>query len=397
MVFSRPLLADLLDFLKRHPSVIQVLVGPRQVGKTTLAHHLIDAAGMAAVYASADAPLPPGPEWIDAHWRQAELRAASVSGPVLLVLDEVQKVRGWSEAVKRHWDSRDGGMRSVRLLILGSSSLLLQAGLSESMSGRFFLHRCPHWSFTECRRAFGWSLEQWLYFGGYPGAAAFAETVDHWKRYVTDSLIETVLARDVLQLQRVAKPALLRHLFLLAAGYPSQVVSYTKMLGQLHEAGNTTTLAHYLTLLEAAFLLSGLPLYSPGVVRQRASSPKLVLWNNALVSALAKHTLEDALADPAWWGRLVENAVGAHLLNGLSPATFSVTYWRRDGDEVDFVVSRGAEVWAIEVKSGRARASSGLASFRKRYPGCRSLLIGGEGMPLATFFETRPDALLGAE
>ena len=337
--------------------------------------------------------MPPGPEWIETQWRLAEIKASAESGPVLLILDEIQKVWGWSEAVKRRWDERSAGVHDIRLLILGSSSLLLQAGLSESMSGRFFLHRCPHWSFDECRRAFDWSLDQWIYFGGYPGAAEFAGVVEHWKQYITDSLIETVLARDVLQLQRVTKPALLRHLFLLAAAYPAQILSYTKMLGQLQDAGNTTTLAHYLALLESAFLVSGLQAFSSGAARRRASSPKLILWNNALVNALSARTFEQARADAGAWGRLVENAVGAHLLNGLPPAAFSIRYWRLGGEEVDFVVQRGTAVWAVEVKSGRAGKLSGLHQFCRQYPDARRLVVGAEGMPLTTFFETQPQAI----
>jgi hypothetical protein len=258
------------------------------------------------------------------------------------------------------------------------------------MSGRFFLHRCPHWSYPECRDAFGWSLDEWIFFGGYPGAAEFRDSEVSWKRYVTDSLIETVLARDVLQMQHVAKPALLRHLFLLAAAYPAQILSYNKMLGQLQDAGNTTTLAHYLTLMETAFLVSGLQAYSKGQVRQRASSPKLILWNNALISALDTALFTDVQADPSRWGRLVENAVGLHLLNGLPPATYEVSYWRKGGEEVDFVVEQGRTLCAIEVKSGRGNKHAGLHRFQERYPGCRALVVGGGGMPLKTFFETPP-------
>ena len=371
------------------------MVGPRQVGKTTLARQLMARVDMPSVYATADSPLPPGPEWIETRWREAEQKAATINTSVLLVLDEIQKVRGWSETIKRLWDGKAGSEYDIRLLILGSSSLLLQTGLSESLSGRFFLHRCPHWSLPECRAAFGWSLEQWIYFGGYPGAARFAEDVDRWKQYVTDSLIETVLARDVLQLQRVAKPALLRHLFLLSAAYPAQLLSFNKMLGQLQDAGNTTTLSHYLTLLEGAFLVSGLTSYSPGAARRRASSPKLVLWNNALVNALSTPSFDDARRDSEWWGRLVENAVGAHLLNGLPAPAYSVTYWRDTRSEVDFVVSRGPILWAIEVKSGRAGKTPGLDRFRTRYPAGRTLVVGGGGISLATFFETPPATLLG--
>jgi len=394
--FERPLVPRLLAFLPSHPGVIHALVGARQVGKTTIARQVMARIGGPAVYASADGPIPPGPEWIETQWRVAEVRAAAEGVPVLLVLDEVQKVRGWSEAAKRLWDAGSPAARHIRLLVLGSSALLLQAGLSESMAGRFFLHRCPHWTYPECRAAFGWSLDRWIYFGGYPGAAAFADNVADWRQYVSDSLIETVLARDVLQLQRVAKPALLRHLFLMAAGYPAQILSYNKMLGQLLDAGNTTTLAHYLTLLESAFLVSGLSVFARGEVRRRASSPKLVLWNNALVSALGGLSFEQAVASSDWWGRLVENAVGAHLLNHLPQARDAMHYWRSDRDEVDFVVELGAEVWGLEVKSGRSRKAPGLTAFRRRYPDSRVLVVGGEGMPLESFFESSPEALFRA-
>jgi predicted AAA+ superfamily ATPase len=225
-----------------------------------------------------------------------------------------------------------------------------------------------------------------LIFGGYPGAASFTENESTWKRYITDSLIETVLARDVLQMSKIAKPVLLRHLFALAATLPAQFVSYTKMLGQLHDAGNTTTLAHYLKLLESAFLASGLELFSRGKQRKRGSSPKLVLWNNALVNALSTRTYTDALGDTIWWGRLVENAVGAHLCNSLPLVEYEITYWREGNHEVDFVVARGRDVWAIEVKSGRSGKASGLTRFRDRYPQARALLVGGQGIPLEAFF-----------
>jgi predicted AAA+ superfamily ATPase len=383
--FERGLLNTLIKALSKPMTVFHVLAGPRQVGKTTLAKQVMSHLGMPSVYASADSPLPPGPEWIETQWRLACLKARE-GGPVLLVLDEIQKVRGWSEEVKRLWDGRDSRKEKIRLLLLGSSILLLREGLAESLAGRFFLHRCPHWSFAECREAFGWTLDQWLYFGGYPGAAAFAPDEAEWRQYVTESLVETVLARDVLQMHRIAKPALLRHLFALAASFPAQVFSYNKMLGQLHDAGNTTTLAHYLQILDSAMLASGLEAFWRGRVRKRGSSPKLILWNNALVNAVSARTLEQSLQDSAWRGRLVENAVGAHLLNGLSPADHTITYWR-DGDlEVDFIVTAGGIDLAFEVKSGRSGKTSGLQAFRKLYPDSRALLVGAEGIPLEAFF-----------
>lgn len=385
MNYERPLKSVLLSLLSRQTPVIHVLIGPRQVGKTTIARQIEQSAGIPVIYATADSPVPLDAAWIETQWRRATAAGTEAGVPVLLVLDEVQKVRGWSEVLKFLWDSRGAGPE-VRVLILVSSALLMQEGLSESLAGRFFLHRCSHWGYPECREAFGWSLGQWIYFGGYPGGAPFAEDETSWKRYIADSLIETVLARDVIQMSRIAKPVLLRHLFALAATFPAQSISYTKMLGQLQDAGNTTTLAHYLKLLESAFLASGLELFSRGQQRKRGSSPKLVLWNNALVNALSTRSFADALGDTIWWGRLVENAVGAHLCNSLNSVEYTVTYWREGDHEVDFVIVRGRDVWAIEVKSGRSGKASGLARFRLRYPEARVLLVGGAGIPLEEFF-----------
>lgn len=393
MSYERPLLSTLHTILSRPAPVIHALIGPRQVGKTTIARQIQETIGFPSIYATADSPVPLDSAWIETHWRRAVAEGTSSGKPVLLILDELQKVRGWSETIKMLWDSRSSGP-DIRVLILGSSALLMQEGLSESLAGRFFLHRCSHWSFVECHEAFGWNLEQWIYFGGYPGAASFVEDETSWKRYITDSLIETVLARDVLQMSKVAKPVLLRHLFALAATLPAQSVSYTKMLGQLHDAGNTTTLAHYLKLLESAFLASGLELFSRGVQRKRGSSPKLILWNNALVNALSTRNFADSLVDSVWWGRLVENAVGAHLCNSLTSVEYSVTYWREGDHEVDFVIARGRDIWAIEVKSGRSGKAVGLTRFRSRYPEAQTLLVGAQGIPLEEFFGKEPGTWL---
>ena len=388
MNFVRPQLFELEKAMvaTNRPPLLQVVVGPRQVGKSTAAEQLVARLGWPHLMESADAALQPPPEWIETQWRRAQLLSNRDGKRTLLVLDEVQKVRGWSEVVKRLWDEERRQKGLVRPLLLGSSALMMQRGLTESLAGRFLLHRFSHWSWKECHDAFGWSLEQWIYFGGYPGAAPFIDDEKGWKRYVTDSLIETVLARDVLQLQTVNKPALLRQLFALAATRPAQIVSYTKMLGQLTDAGNTTTLAHYLDLLETAFLASGLEAYSKGRLRRRASSPKLILWNNALINASSSQSFEQAQNDGSWWGRLVENAVGAKLLSDLQGSPWSINYWREGDAEVDFVVSRGAAAWAVEVKSGRGGKTPGIAEFRANYPKAKTWIIGTGGIPLNEFF-----------
>ena len=278
-------------------------------------------------------------------------------------------------------------------MILGSSSLLLQKGLSESLAGRFFLYRCSHWGLPEMEQAFSWDLDRWLFFGGYPGAAPLADQEEVWSRYVVDSLIETVLAKDVLQLQTIAKPALLRHLFMLSVVHPAQILSYNKMLGQLQDAGNTTTLAHYLKLLEAAFIISGLELFKGGMRQKRGSSPKLIIRNNGLINAITGDSFEHCRQDYSRWGRLVENAVGAHLLNHLTDLFHAVYYWRYRGLEVDFVVRTPKQLWGIEVKSGTGKNPKGIGEFLKHYPKARTLTVGSGGMPLEEFFRIDPKDL----
>jgi hypothetical protein len=334
--------------------------------------------------ASADEPTLRGPEWIGQQWETARL-AAGRDGAIL-VLDEVQKASGWAESVKRLWDEDTLAKRPLKVVLLGSAPLLVQQGLTESLAGRFEVLRLPHWSFAEMRAAFGFALDQYLYFGGYPGAAPLIDEPGRWRRYILDSLVETTIARDVLLLARVDKPALLRRIFELGCHYSGQVLSYTKMLGQLHDAGNTTTLAHYLHLLGGAGLLTGLSKYSGRTVRQRASSPKLQVLNTALMTSQSSASYEDSRTDREFRGRLVESAIGAHLVNATASYECEVYYWRERNHEVDFVVRAGRTVTAIEVKSGRDRGMpAGLAAFAEAFKPTRKLLVGGDGIPIETF------------
>lgn len=255
---------------------IQVVAGPRQVGKTTLVQQIAKVSGLVFRYASADEPTLRGGEWIAQQWDAARLEARDAGRRgALLVLDEIQKISGWSEAVKRLWDADTRHHVPLKVILLGSAPLLIQRGLTESLAGRFEVLHLPHWSYAEMRAAFGWTLDQYVFYGGYPGAAPLVKEPERWARYVKDALIETTISRDVLLLTRVDKPALLRRLFELGCAYSGQVLSYQKMLGQLQDAGNTTTLAHYLELLSGAGMIAGLQKFSLGVTRQRGSSPKL--------------------------------------------------------------------------------------------------------------------------
>lgn len=383
--FQRPQAAILAARLSEPRRFIQVVVGPRQVGKTTLVQQVATMMPQPVRYASADEPTLRGREWIAQQWEAARLAIAGREGAVL-VLDEIQKIPAWSETVKRLWDEDSRLGRPLKVVLLGSAPLLIAQGLTESLAGRFETLVLGHWSFAEMRAAFGFGLKEYLFFGGYPGAAALIADPARWARYVADSLIETSIARDVLLLTRVDKPALLRRLFELACRYSGQVLSYTKMLGQLQDAGNTTTLAHYLSLLAQAGMVCGLPKFAGDVARSRGSSPKLQVLNTALMTAMSGLGFDEARADREFWGRLTESAVGAHLANAALAGECNVFYWREGNQEVDFVVTAGRRMVAIEVKSGRTpRAHAGTAAFVKAFKPQRALLVGGDGIALEDF------------
>jgi uncharacterized protein len=389
--WHRPHASELARRLAEPRRFIQVVAGARQVGKTTLVLQVMDRSGIPARYASADEPTLRGAEWIEQQWQAARLSARDhPESGALLVLDEIQKIPGWSEQVKRLWDEDTRARRALKVVLLGSAPLLVAQGLSESLAGRFELLHLPHWSYAEMRDAFGFSLDEFIFYGGYPGAAPLIGEPRRWASYVLESLVETSISRDILLMTRVDKPALLRRVFELACRYSGQVLSYTKMLGQLQDAGNTTTLAHYLDLLAGAGLACGLQKYAGDFARQRASSPKLQVFNTALLSSQSGLSLEEARADPQFWGRLVESAVGAQLVNAAAEGSCKVFYWRERNREVDFVVQVGRRVTAIEVKSSRASdAHPGLAAFSAAFRPWRSLLVGGDGIALEEFL-SRP-------
>jgi len=389
--YTRPHGLVLANRLTEPRRFIQVVAGPRQVGKTTLVQQVTEGSGLPVRYASADEPTLRGPMWIGQQWELARAadRDADQHGAVL-VLDEVQKIPTWSESIKRLWDEDTRARRTLKVVLLGSAPLLMQQGLTESLAGRFEVLHLPHWSFAEMQAAFGWSLGQFLFYGGYPGAAPLIEDEQRWVNYIRDSLIETTISRDVLLLSRVDKPVLLRRVFQLGCSYSGQVLSYTKMIGQLQDAGNTTTLAHYLELLAGAGMLTGILKFAGQRVRQRASSPKLQVFNTALMTAQAGITFEEARADHQFWGRLTESAVGAHLANAAAAGGCEVYYWRDRNREVDFVVRLGRTLTAIEVKSGRTRDTQpGLAAFCDAFRSARMLLVGGDGLALGDFL-SRP-------
>ncbi|KPK18458.1 MAG: AAA family ATPase [Nitrospira bacterium SG8_3] len=393
-MFKRPFYHVLLERLSEPRRFIQVLSGPRQTGKTTIAQQIMAGSEFPSHYASADEPFLKDQTWIEHQWEAARAKLKT-KGPVkraLLILDEVQKVTGWSETVKRLWEEDTANRLPLYVIVLGSSPLLVQRGLTESLAGRFEVIPVTHWSLAEMEAAFGWDVEQYVFYGGYPGAADLVHDRQRWSNYIVHSLIETTVARDVLLMTRVDKPALLRRLFELGCSYSGQVLSYQKMIGQLQDAGNTTTLAHYLSLLEGSGLLVGLSKYAGARVRQRASSPKLQILNTALITAQSSLSMEEAKKDTDVWGRLVESAVGASLVNGIRGKGAQVFYWLSRTREVDFVLCRGHSLVAIEVKSGRRRVSlPGIQAFSKEFKVTRKLLVGAQGIPLQEFLLTPPE------
>ena len=392
-MFLRSIANTLSERLEEPRRFIQALIGPRQTGKTTVARQIISGTKIPSHYASADEPILKDRVWIEQQWEAARFRLNTgvTQEKGILVLDEVQKVPGWSETVKRLWDEDSADRLPLHVIILGSSQLLMQEGLTESLAGRFEIIPITHWSFAEMRDAFGWDLDHYLFFGGYPGSAGLIEDQERWRSYIIDSLIETTVSRDVLLMRRVDKPALLRRLFELGCSYSGQILSYQKMLGQLQDVGNTTTLAHYLKLLEGAGLIMGVQKYAGQKVRRKLSSPKLLVLNTALMSAISTFSFEEAKRRPDFWGRLVESSVGASIANAIRGQPMELSYWSSRNKEVDFVLSRGDAIVAIEVKSGRKKVSlPGLEAFSKEFPTKRKLLVGSQGITIEVFLHLPP-------
>ena len=390
-MFERPHLQILIKRMQEPRRFLQVIMGPRQVGKTTLVTQLAGQAKIDNLFVSADSVAASNATWLEQQWEAARIKLEQrETKEFLLVIDEIQKINNWSETVKRLWDTDTRNNLNLKVILLGSSRLLLQQGLTESLAGRFESIYMGHWSFDEMQQAFGWDVNQYVWFGGYPGSATLVDEEDRWKTYVTDSLIETSISKDILMLTRVDKPALMKRLFELGCLYSGQILSYTKVLGQLQDAGNTTTLSHYLELLDTAGLLAGIEKYAPDVIRQRSSSPKFQVHNTALISAQRNDLFKDTLAKPDEWGRMVESAIGAHLINHSLSEKFNLHYWRERNEEIDFVIERKGKVIGLEVKSGAAGSTSGMTAFKNKFNPDKILLIGKAGLPWQDFLKLNP-------
>lgn len=399
-MYERNIVSTVRRRLTQEPRrFIQIVLGPRQTGKTTCVRQALQGAEYPIVAWTADMPGLASSQQLTEKWLEARGLNDKSQRPVVLFLDEIQKVPDWAGWVKQLWDEDTWQGRDIRIAMTGSSPLLMQQGLSDSLAGRFEVVRSSHWTFPECRSAFGWDLDTFVYYGGYPGAAGLTGEPDRWRDYIISSIIETTVSRDILLMTRVDKPALLRQVFSLACEYAGRELTYEKMLGQLQDAGNTTTVAHYLDLLHGSGLVTGLQKYSAESVRRRRSSPKFAIHNTALMTAMDSRSFEEIRSDHAAWGRLVEAAVGAHLTTLVDgDQATHLYYWRdRVGGavyETDYVLATRRGVTGIEVKSGDKPGSlRGLAAFARSHPGAQTLVVGAGGMPLEEFFASQWVAL----
>ncbi len=395
-MIERVYLEEIVRRIEGGRKFIQVLYGARQVGKTTMMRQLSSRLQIPTLFFSADNRIGGEQAWLREIWSRARLRLKEMSNPeaeVLLIVDEIQKIPNWSEVVKLEWDSDTYSGTRVKVVLLGSSSLLIQRGLTESLAGRFEVLQIPHWSFKEMEEAFGWDVERFIWFGGYPGAAELIDDEDRWRDYILQSLVETSVTRDILMMSRVDKPVLLRRLFEIGCNYSAQILSLTKVQGELQERGNLTTLSGYLALLQGAGLLGSLEKYAGDIIRKRASKPKFQVFNNALFSAQSRTDFNNARRDGRVWGRLAESAVGAHLLNFASMKKFNLYYWNENSAEVDFVLERSGELVALEVKSGADASNFGMELFSKKFNPKAIYTVGTDGISFEEFLRTDPTML----
>lgn len=379
---------DLISRIQEPRRTIQVVAGPRQVGKTTMVKQVLKEMSFPSMFFNADAVAHDDNTWIADRWAEARARMNySNAAEFLLVFDEIHKIDNWSEQVKKEWDSDTFNDVNIKVILLGSSRLLLKKGLTESLAGRFELLPMGHWSYQEMHDAFGFDINQYVYYGGYPGSATYLPNENRWRRYMRESIVAPAIEKDVLQTTYIYKPALMHQLFHLGCAYSAELLSYNKMLGQLQDAGNATTLVNYLEVLGESKLLIGLPKYVVDKSRKYRTIPKLQVFNNALLTVMTDGmTYEKAYTHPSLWGRWVESAVGCFLLDKADELEYQLYYWRENNEEVDFVIVRGEHLVAIEVKSGRRQNNSGLATFRNMYHPQYSLVVGGQSMSLEQFF-----------
>lgn len=393
-MYTRKYINILEKRIKEKRKFLQVVIGPRQVGKTTLMTQFLKIYKYPSIYLSADNVYAANNTWLEEQAESARIHLKQKKAKeILLIIDEIQKIPNWSEAIKKIWDYDTLKNNNVKLIILGSSSLLLQSGLSESLSGRYEIIYMNHWTFNEMNEAFGWNEEKYCWFGGYPGSVPIVRDESRWKNYILNSIIDSTISKDVLLMKRIDKPALLKRLFELGCNFSGQVLSYNKMLGQLQDSGNSVTLSHYLNLLDNAGMLKGLDKYSNRILKQKSSSPKFQVHNTALISGQRVESYDEIKNIPAKWGRIIESAIGAHLLNHSFENNYKLYYWRAGDLEVDFIIKKGEKCIAIEIKSHIAKNLKGLSSFVKEFATSKSILIDDSNLNWKEFLKINPAEL----
>ena len=395
MEYKRPQFAEVLERMNEPRKFIQVLAGPRQVGKSTLIDQVLEECTLPHYLYNADGVDENDTDWIRRVWESARTQMDTrQQTEAILVIDEIQKIKRWSEIVKREWDADSRNRRQLKLFLLGSSRLMLRKGLTESLAGRFELIRLGHWTLQEMEDAFGLTLDEWIYYGGYPGSASLIKDMRRWRKYIKESLVAPAIEKDIIMTSNIYKPALMKQLFELGCSYSAELLSLTKALGQLQDAGNVTTLSSYLNILNQCNLLAGLQKYANDDARRYQSVPKFQVYNNALLTAYRGTTYDKDRIDPQIWGRWVESAVGGYLLGGAEDGGYKVYYWRERSDEVDYIVASQGTAIALEVKSGRRGMNSGLPKFCESFHPKRALVIGTDGIPFKEFFHMKIEDLL---
>ncbi len=385
-MYKRSVYETIRKRLEEPRRFVQVVMGPRQIGKSTVVRQVMDDCGKPFLFYSADTIPSTSSTWISECWNNARLQMRiQQDAEMILVIDEIQKLKNWSEYVKKEWDADSLNHVNIKVILLGSSRVLLEKGLAESMMGRYEEIRMGHWSYAEMRDAFGMTLEQYIYYGGCPGAAPLIDDEERWSNYINGAIIDATINKDILMDSPISKPALLRQTFELSVAYSGKILSLTKMLGALQDAGNTVTLAGYLNLLGDSGLVTGLQKFSMDKARKRASIPKYQVYNNALLSVQSGMSFKEAMADSKRWGQVFESAIGAFIVSEAFVHRFEVYYWRDGNDEVDFVIKKNQKIVAIEVKSNSEASTTGLERFRAMYKPTAAFVVGDNGIKPETF------------
>lgn len=368
---------------------MQIVMGPRQVGKSTLVGQFTEGISVPFDFFAADGVNRFDSSWIPNKWQQVRMRMDIHSEQEhILIIDEVQKIRGWSEQVKKEWDEDSRSHRNLKVILLGSSRLLLQKGLEESLEGRFETIKMGYWDWQEMHEAFGFSMDEYVYFGGFPGLAPDIQDEDRWRNLMEDSIISPILTRDILEIEEIRNPALLRQVFELACIESAKELSLTKMQGTMN-SGTVPTIKNYLDILNKSMIVQPLQNYSPSRVKEKQSVPKMQVFNNAFRNRFGTFSFDEARVDPAEWGRLVESAVGAHLANRAMTDDYELFYWRNERrQECDYVLRKGQALVAIEVKSGSVDKTIGFEKFKEQFADkvTAAFIVGPHALPLDDFF-----------